>query len=212
MLGLASIREKMSKTLTVVMADWVIEEVGGKSFGMCKTAWAPPHDRYDIERGFVLPQPTSARVAAMSLLMAIDAVERAKFVDPQTTDVAIGTKNKLLYDILSDPNKAKRWCDIGRWPQGHISLKALATKCLESLGKISSYAALVYVEREAGDESVVDLDKHRTDDGFDFEGLTKSGASPQEIEKALQETRMRGVMAQKLLSSDARCYRNAKKK
>lgn len=193
--------------LVVVVADWVIEEVAGQSFGMCKIKWAPPNDRYDFERGFVLPMPTCTRVAAQSLLFAMEAVEGASFIDPRKTDVAVGTKSRLLYELLTDPNKAKKWIEIGRWPKGHNALRALGTKCAEVLLRLSHYATLVYIEREAGDEAVVDLDSHRTEKGFDVFGLMKSGATPDEIEKALIETRMRGVMAQKLLASNARCYR-----
>jgi hypothetical protein len=196
-----------NKSLVVVLADWVVEEVGGKSFGMCRIKWAPPFDRFDFERGFVLPQPSCARVAAQALVLAIEAVEGAAFIDPKATDVAIGTKNKLLHDMLTDPNKALRWCDTGRWPKGHASLRVLVVKCLEGLLRLSKYVSIVFIEREDGDDPVVELDKYRTEDGFDMEGMSKRGATPEELEKALQETRMRGVMAQKLLASDARCYR-----
>lgn len=178
---------------------------------MCNIKWAPPNDRFDLELGFALPQPTYARVAAQALLMTLEAVERAPFIDPTLADVAVGTKNKLIYDILADPNKAKTWQQTGRWPKGHASLRALLCKCLTMLEAMSSYVTLVFIEREAGDDPIVDLDKHRTKDGFDFQGLQKQGASAQEIEKALQETRMRGVMAQKLMASNARCFRPRKK-
>ena len=195
------------RRLILVMADGVIEEVGARTYGMCKVHWAPPHDRFDFERGFILPQPTCARVSAQAICLALDAVDSAAFVDPARDDVGVATKNKLLHDLATDPNKAMRWMQTGKWPQAHASLKSLLTKIVGNLKRMEGHVSLVYVAREEGDDAVVDLDKHRTDDGFDMEGMKNRGASPQEIEKALMETRMRGVMAEKLMSSGARCYR-----
>ena len=195
----------------IVVSDWVLEQVANRTYGMCKCSWSPPHNQYDCERGFVLPTPTSMRVAAQALVLALESVEGATFIDRRTDDVVVATKHQILYSILAEAGKVDRWIATGRWPKTFNSVKTLVSMCYRRLQALNSvrpqFATLVYIEREEDDKAVVDLDENRTEQGFDMEAMTKKGMKREEIEKSLQETRMRGVMADKLLASGARCYR-----
>jgi hypothetical protein len=190
-----------------IIADWKLEEVGGKTFGVSYIHWSELHDDYDFEQGFALPDPTNIRVAAQSLILALQSVQGVVWLNPKEDTVILATKHKFLYEILTE--RMPVW--INKWPKSQQRIKMLAIKCYNLLEQLKGFVTLVYIEREENDEAVVDLDENRTEEGFDMEGLTKKGATKEEMQRALEETRMRGVMAQKLLSSGARCYRPRKK-
>ena len=196
----------------IITSDWKLERIGPQTYGMCMVKWNEPFQQYDFDRGFLLPNPTNIRVAAQSMVWALEAVSGCDWLVSGEDTIVIATKNKLLHDLLTMPDKIPRWCNTGRWPKSQIGVKALGTRCYNLMKQMNvksdDFVTLVYIEREEGDEAVIDLDEHRTEDGFDMEGMSKNGATKDEIEEALQETRMRGVMAQKLKASGARCYRS----
>jgi hypothetical protein len=70
----------------------------------------------------------------------------------------------------------------------------------------------VCVDRDGKDPAYVDLDEGRNMDGLDVDKLRADGKKPEEIEVELRNTRMRGVMAQRLIVTGAKSYRNLKKK
>lgn len=196
----------------IVTTDWKLEEVACRTYGMCKVSWAPPFDKFDFERGFALPNPTNIRVAAQALAWALEAIDSCTWFKPDQDTVIVATKHKTLHELLTDENKVPKWISHNKWPKSHVQAKALLTKCRSTLDKMikkggSDFITLVYIEREEGETPFVDLDANRTEEGFDMESFVKSGASQEEIEKKLQETRMNGVMFNKLMTSGARCYR-----
>ena len=198
----------------VVTSDWKLEEVAGRTYGMCRASWSEPFDRFDYERGFALPNPTNIRVAAQALIWALESVEGCDWLNRDEDTIIVSTKHKWLCEILTSPDRAPRWIRNGSWPKTQSGVKTLISKCHSLMEKLNrskeDFVNLVYIEREEEDRATVDLDEHRTAEGFDMEGFVKKGAPKAEIEKALQETRMRGVMAQKLMTSGARCYRTKK--
>lgn len=198
----------------IVTTDWKLEEVARRTYGMCHVSWSPPFDKFDFERGFTLPYPTNLRVAAQALAWALESIENCTWLKPDQDVVALATKHKILFELLTDPTKVARWVNDGKWPKSYTHVKTLLTKCHTTLTKFGGpreneqvFITLVYIEREEGDTSFVDLDANRTEEGFDMEAMVKKGTPQAEIEKRLQETRMNGVMFNKLMTSGARCYR-----
>lgn len=193
----------------VISTDAKLEQVAGRTYGMCRCSWSPPFEQYDFERGFVLPNPTKLRVAAQAVLWALESIQGANFLNPEQDTVIVATKNKWLHEILT--SRMAKCLRTGKWPDSIKPVKALATKAFNMMQERKDFITLVCIEAENEDESIVDLDENRTDKGFDMDAMTKKGATPDEITQALQKTRMNGVMAEKLLTSGARCYRPQKK-
>jgi hypothetical protein len=144
----------------------------------------------------------------------LESVQGCDWLKRDEDTVVVSTKHKGLYDLLASPERAPRWCRNDSWPKSQQHLKTLMSKCCKIMQDLNcakeDFVTLVHIEREDEDRATIDLDEHRTEEGFDMESFVKKGAGGDEIEKALQETRMRGVMAQKLITSGARCYRTKK--
>ena len=193
----------------IVTTDWKLEEVARRTYGMCQVSWSPPFDRFDFERGFALPNPTNIRVATQALAWALEAIDNCTWLKPDQDTVVVATKHKAVHELLTDPNKVSKWMKNDKWPKGYVAVKTLLTKCRSILDKMAraDFVTLVYIEREEGDSAFVDLDANRTEEGFDMESFVKKGTPQAEIEQKLQETRMNGVMFNKLMTSGARCYR-----
>ena len=199
----------------IIASDWKIEEVGGRRYGMCYCRYSPPFDRFDCEQGFELPNPTGIRVAAQALMWALESIVTHEWINHRQDTVIVSTKHIHLYNVLNTPTMVAKWLETGRWPKSMTPCRTLVSKCfslLKAYGEMrEDFVTLVYVEREYDDIAEVDLDEDRTEEGFDMETHTKKGSSQEEIQKAFQETRMRGVLAEKLARSGARCYRQQKK-
>lgn len=199
----------------IITTDWKLEEVARRTYGVCQVSWSPPFDKFDFERGFALPNPTSVRVAAQALVWALEAIDNCTWINKGRDAVVVATKHRALHEMLSDPNRVSKWMASGKWPRGHAPARALVAKCRSIMDSMAStnpdFLTLVYIEREEGDSAFVDLDANRTDEGFDMESFVKKETPQDEIEKKLQETRMNGVMFNKLMTSGARCYRQKAK-
>ena len=197
----------------IITTDYKLNQVAGQTYGMCRCNWSAPFDRYDFEKGFVLPNPSKARVAAQALIWALESIRGADFLNPKQDTVIVATKSKWLYELIT--LRAGKAIASGRWPKSTVSIKTLATRCYTLIEMLNAekkdFITLVYIEPEEGDDAIVDLDENRTEDGFDMHGLVQKGTSQTEIDKAFQKTRMNGVAAEKLLGSGARCYRPGKK-
>lgn len=199
----------------ILTADWKLETVAGRVYGVCTASWSPPFDRFDHERGFTLPNPTHLRVAAQSLAWSLEAVAGCCWLKRGVDSVVVATKHGGLHDLLMNPSKVAAWRADNRWPKTQLPNKALLRKCDELLHALNDggvdFVTLVYIEREQDDSAEIDLDENRTDEGFDIQSFMRRKATQEEIEKAVQETSMNGVRASKLLASGARCYRSGKK-
>ena len=185
----------------IVVADWKLEEAGSRTFGMCSIDWSPPYDNFSVDVGFDLPVPSNNRVAARAICVAADMVSTARPNLPEDASVVIVTKNKWVYDAI----KEQKWD-----AKGAARVRALL---ISAYGKLKECGAeLLYIERQEDDPSKVDLYENRGDNGFDADEFVKKGGAQEQIEAALNKTRMLGIMEKQLASSGAKCFRSGKKK
>lgn len=191
-----------------IVADWKLERTCDRVFGVCYIEFSPPFDKFDFTQGFTLPNPTHQRCALQSVMTSIEAIRGCAFLrDSQC--IILATKHKMVHKLLTDPVCIRNWSK----PNSHVSNKTLIRKAFEMLETLDkNIVTFVYVERDENDRAYIDLDEGRTNDGLDMEKMTAKGKTPEEIEEELRKTRMRGVMAQKLLGTGAKVYRVMKKK
>ena len=73
----------------IITTDYKLNQVAGQTYGMCRCNWSAPFDRYDFEKGFVLPNPSKARVAAQALIWALESIRGADFLNPKQDTVIV---------------------------------------------------------------------------------------------------------------------------
>ncbi len=179
-----------------VLADWKLEQTCDRLFGVCTVEFSPPYDAYDFQRGFVLPNPTHARCAVQAIVYALEAARDISFMR-EAGEIIIATKHRRMHHCLTEE-------------KSHPG--ALFHKAQALLGELRDRVTLVYIPRDDGDESFVDLDKGRGEEGLDMDELSRQGNGAEQIDAELRKTRMRGVMAQRLIASGARTFRPLPKK
>ena len=188
---------------TTIMADWKLEETCGRIFGVCYIEFSPPYDKFDFAQGFTLTNPTSIRCALQSIIIAAEAIKGCAFLQDSSC-IVLATKHDMVFKLLSEPSCVRKWIN-GTWPKTQRANKTLLTKAFETLESLDkSVVTFVSVERDPEDKAYVDLDEGRSTDGIDID---TNGKKTEQIEAEMRDIRMRGVMAQKLFSTGAKCYR-----
>lgn len=67
------VRDDGKQWLTV-LADWRIDQTGGRSYGICSVQVPKPFESASFKRGFPLTNPSHIRCATFSLLMSLEIV------------------------------------------------------------------------------------------------------------------------------------------
>jgi hypothetical protein len=189
--------------LIVVTTDWKLEDAGGKTYGMCFVRVSPPYDHLNFKRGFSLPCPTHQRCALFALVLGMEMVDSIPAVT-ERPEFVIATKNSWICDTLVR-HKVDEWDGNSHWPKHTASVKGLLLRARDVMAELPGRSTLVYIPREDDDENHVDLISKEED--TDVDAITKKGGGQQEIEKALRDMRMRGVMINELMASGARSSR-----
>lgn len=194
--------------LVVINTDWRLETARGKTYGMCFVRVSEPYSHLNFKRGFSLPNPTHTRCALFSLVLGLEMVDAVPVPKEQaaSTHFAVSTKNSWVHDTLTS-GRVGQWADKNSWPK-HVttnSLKNLLLRAHELIKELPKGAEVVYIKRDDDDPSTVDLAD--TDESVDADAIANRGGGPEEIEKALREMRMKGVMINELLQSGAKCSR-----
>jgi len=127
---------------------------------------------------------------------------------PITTEMpefVIATKHSWICDALVR-HRVDEWENKSRWPKHALGLKGLLLRARDVMAELPGSATVVFIPRDEDDPSRVDLISKEED--TDVDAITKKGGGQEEIEKALRDMRMRGVMINELMASGARSSRS----
>ena len=189
--------------LVVVTTDWKLEDAGGKTYGMCFVRVAPPYDHMNFKRGFSLPCPTHQRCALFSLILGMESIDSIP-VTTEKPEFIIATKHAWVCDTLVR-HKVDEWENKGHWPKHVAGVKGLLLRARDVMADLPGRSTLVFIPRDEDDAKRVNLISEKED--TDVDAIAKKGGGQQEIEKALRDMRMRGVMINELMASGARSSR-----
>ena len=92
----------MGKEVLTLIADWCIDIVRGKKYGVCRVQAPPEWPELSYRRGFPLTRPTHVRCALFAVNMAVELVCNCKRLEDRKADtvVAIVTHNRVVGDIV----------------------------------------------------------------------------------------------------------------
>lgn len=200
----------MAEELVIITADWKLEQAGGRTYGMAYVEISPPYQDGSIKRGFSLHSPTHQRCALFSLVLALEHVDTIR-TDSKIVDYAVCTKHRRVHDVLTD-GSVDKWEARGKWPPAFVHQRAMYLRARDLMRELAPRGVnVLYIQRDEGDAPEVDLYPKEESEtgGVDLEKTMRDGGK-EGVEKAMRGMRMRGVMAQELVSSGARASRKKK--
>lgn len=190
----------MTTELVVVTTDWKLEDAGAKTYGMCFVRVSPPYDHMNFKRGFSLPCPTHQRCALFALILGMELVDSIPVVT-ERPEFVISTKNAWVHDTLNR-HKVDEWEAKGHWPKHAASLRGLLLRAADVMADLpEGRCTLVHIPRDDDDPDRVSLLSKEED--TDVDSIVRNGGGQKEIEGALRDMRMKGVMMNELITSGA---------
>ena len=104
----------MGKTIVTLLANWRLDVVGGRTYGVCSVDVSEPLTQLSFKKGFPLVSPTSQRCAIYSVRLALEiALHDNEVRADETMFYTIVVRSENVYNMLfkdgPESDKARTW-------------------------------------------------------------------------------------------------------